>query len=243
MTQGKGGYRAVRWIRRLALLALLALPLSVIVVRLGWWQPGLLVYALACLLSAALLALSVILTLLPSLRGPQRGSLLQAALLALPGSVLLATLLAGRGDYPPIHDISTDLEQPPNFSHAPSLRGSDANPLTVKPETLAVQREAYPDIRPLKTPLPTEAAYRRALETARALGWEVVYEAPRDGEIEAVVTTPIMGFRDDVMIRLRAADGGTRVDLRSVSRVGLGDLGANAERIRAFIDRFNAAEE
>ncbi|MFN2164849.1 MAG: DUF1499 domain-containing protein, partial [Anaerolineae bacterium] len=123
--------------------------------------------------------------------------------------------------------------------HAPALRGRDSNPLAIDPQTQAAQRQAYPDIETLHSPLPPESAYRRALATARALGWDVAYEDPRDGQIEAVATTPVMAFRDDVVIRLRADEqGGTRVDLRSVSRVGIGDLGANAERIRNFIAQF-----
>ncbi len=233
-----------RWIAALrwtGLVLLLALPLSVIVVRAGAWQPGLIIYALACLLSAVLLALVVILALLPKLR-PRRGPLLNAALLALPGAVLLAVTLGGRGDHPPIHNISTDLEQPPTFARAPALRGSEANSLTYSEDTRAQQRSAYPDLGPLLTELAPEAAYERALDTARALGWEVTYEGNQKRSIEAVDTTRIMGFKDDIAIRLRpTGDGGTRIDLRSVSRVGVGDLGANAARIRAFQQQFRQA--
>jgi uncharacterized protein (DUF1499 family) len=241
MSHTDRGPRAIPHLRRLALLALLALPAAVLVVRLGWWKPGLLVYALACLLSVLLLLAAAVTALLPSARA-HRGQLLWVALLALPGSLLLASQLGGSGDYPPIHDITTDLAQPPTFSHAPALRGSDANPLAIDPQTLAAQQAAYPDIQTLQSPLSPQAAYQRALATARALGWEVTYEDPRDGQIEAVATTAIMAFRDDVVIRLRADEqGGTRVDVRSVSRVGLGDLGANAERIRRFITQFQAS--
>ncbi|MBN7798892.1 DUF1499 domain-containing protein [Parahaliea mediterranea] len=230
------------WLRGAAIAALLTLPASVLVVRLGWWQPGLLLYAAACLVSVAALALAVIAGLLPRLRR-HRGALLTPVLAALPGSVLLATVLAGRGDHPPIHDISTDLTRPPVFSHAPALRGREANSLEPNPQTHAAQRAAYADIQPLRSSLAPEAAYARAVTTAEQLGWEVVYQAPRKGELEAVATTPIMGFKDDVAIRLRpSGDGGTRVDLRSVSRVGVGDLGANAARIRAFIEQYSQGE-
>lgn len=238
MTSAVQSPRGLALLRGIAITALLALPASVLIVRLGWWQPGLLLYAAACLLAVVVLAIALILGLLPKWR-VQRGQLVLPILLALPGCALLVMLLAGRGDHPPIHDISTDLEQPPAFTHAPALRGRDANSLATDADTHAAQRAAYPDIAPLHTALAPTAAFDRALATARQLGWDVVYEDRRDGEIEAVATTPVMGFRDDVVIRLRPdGDSGTRVDLRSVSRVGVGDMGANAARIRAFVQQF-----
>ena len=83
-----------------------------------------------------------------------------------------------------------------------------------------------------------EPAFARALEVARAMGWEIYHQDRNAGVIEAVDSTRIMAFKDDVVIRLQAAGEGTRIDLRSVSRVGRSDLGANAERIRAFTRAF-----
>ena len=237
MNASKQVPRAFQWLRATALLLLIALPVAVIAVRLGAWQAGLLLYAAACLLGALLLAVCVILALLPRNR-EQRQPLQHGAMLALPGAVLLAVTLAGRGDNPPIHDISTDLEQVPQFTRAPALRGTDANSLASSAETRAQQRQGYPGLGPLLTEVEPSAAWERALATARAMGWEITYEGPRQRRLEAVATTPIMGFKDDIIIRLQAVPEGTRIDLRSVSRVGVSDLGANAARIHAFQQAF-----
>jgi uncharacterized protein (DUF1499 family) len=227
----------VTWIGYLAAGLLLALPLAVLMVRSGAWQQGLLLYALACLGAALLLAILLILLLLPKYAA-WRGAILGRAALALPGTVLLVSLLAGRGDHPPIHDITTDTADPPLFTAAESVRGPQANPLAIDPQVIEQQQAAYPDLDTLVTTLPVDEAYDRALAVARGLGWEIYHEDRRAGVIEAVDTTPIMGFSDDIVIRVRSHAGDTSVDLRSVSRVGISDLGANARRIRAFLQAF-----
>jgi hypothetical protein len=221
----------LRWTGRLAIVALLALPVAVIMVRAGLWRQGLLLYALACLGGALLLAWCAVLLCLPR-SASWRGALLRAAALALPGALLLLLLLARRGDYPPIHDVTTDPGNPPLFTRAAVVRGSGANSLALAPEVLRLQREAYPELRPLLTRRPPDEAFDRALQVARDLGWEIYHQDRRAG------TTPIMGFKDDVVIRVRGDEGGARLDLRSVSRVGIGDLGANARRISLFTDRY-----
>ena len=90
----------------------------------------------------------------------------------------------------------------------------------------------------LLTPLPLEEAFNRALQIAAEMGWEVYRQDLNAGAIEAVDTTAIMSFKDDIIIRVRSNAQGTLVDLRSVSRVGEGDLGANAKRIQAFLEAF-----
>lgn len=223
------------------LLLLASLPLSVLIVRAGAWQVGLAVYALACLLSALTLLIALLLLAWPRLQ-PHRGPILRRSLLVLPGTLLLLSLLATRGDYPPIHDISTDLEEPPLFQHAATLRGTGSNPLAIKPESLERQAQAYPDLMTLFSSLPPERALRHAVDVAEQLGWDVVYRDDTSGIVEAVDTTAIMGFRDDIVIRIRPHGGGSAVDLRSVSRVGVGDLGANALRIRKFLTAFTKEE-
>ncbi len=95
-------------------------------------------------------------------------------------------------------------------------------------------------MQPIRTDMRPEAAFEHALETARAMGWEIVASDARAGRIEATATTFWYGFKDDVVIRVRPMATGSRVDLRSVSRVGQSDLGKNAARIRAFSERFTS---
>ena len=226
----------INWIGYVAITLLITLPLAVLTVRSGAWQQGLLVYAISCLGAAVLLLAAAIMMLLPKF-APWRSALAKRAVFALPGTIMLLSLMAG-GDYPPIHDITTDTADPPAFVMAPGERGDGSNSLDTKPETIEAQLAAYPDLETLVTPAPIEDTFTRARETAQALGWEIYNEDISAGIIEAVDTTAIMGFQDDIVIRLRTNADGTLVDLRSVSRVGVSDLGANAARIRQFVDAF-----
>jgi len=228
---------AVSWGGYFAITLLIVLPLSVLLVRSGAWQQGLLLYAVACLGSTVLLILFIVLLLLPGF-GAWRRAIRWRALYTLPGTIALLSLTLGGGDYPPIHDITTDPNDPPRFVNAKEQRGPRANPLAIDPEVLEQQLAAYPDLQTLRSPVGIDATFTRAAEVARELGWEIYHEDRAAGIIEAVDTTPIMGFRDDVVIRVRGDAEGAYVDLRSVSRVGRGDIGANAQRIRAFSEAF-----
>ena len=158
------------------------------------------------------------------------------------GSLYLGSLALAAFSAPPIHNVSTDIEDPPQFTAAASLRGEDANPLFYDSETIGpLQREAYPDLGPLDMDLPLEEAYALVQGVLIDLGLDLVREAPEQGEIEAVATTFWFGFKDDLVVRLRRTDLGTRMDIRSVSRVGVSDLGANAERISEIISRVEDA--
>jgi len=238
MQPSQGSSRLLTALTYLALALLLALPLAVLMVRAGLWQEGLLLYAVSCLAAAIVLLLLMVLLALPKYRQRSRQIGL-GVLLVLPGTLLFLSVLATRGDYPAIHDITTDLNDPPVFTHAPDLRGPDSNSLAVKPDTLGVQREAYPDLASLRSERTVSNAYRHALEVAAGLGWDIVWQSPESGYIEAVETTAIMAFKDDIAIRIRSTAEGSVIDLRSVSRVGVGDIGANAQRIRAFIAAFD----
>jgi uncharacterized protein (DUF1499 family) len=142
---------------------------------------------------------------------------------------------AGAGA-PPIHDISTDLENPPPFVAVAGLRSAESNPIEYGGEEVArMQRSAYPDIRPVILDVPIEVAYQSALEAARAQGWRIVDANPQLGVIEATDRTFWFGFHDDVVVRLTPLDNRTVVDVRSKSRLGRGDLGANARRVRAYL--------
>ena len=143
-------------------------------------------------------------------------------------------VLAARS-LPAIHDISTDLQDPPVFQAVLPLREGAPNGVAFMPETADAQLRAYPDIRPLVLAEPVDAVFARALDAARGMDWTIVAADRASGRIEATATTRWFGFRDDVVVRLTPEpSGGTRVDVRSVSRVGRGDLGANADRIRDF---------
>jgi uncharacterized protein (DUF1499 family) len=137
---------------------------------------------------------------------------------------------------PPIHDITTDLDRPPKFVAILPLRAGAPNPATYGGSEVAdAQRRSYPDIKPLLLSVPASAAYKQALASARGMGWELVASDSTAGRIEATATTPWFGFKDDVVVRVRPEGSGSRIDVRSVSRVGKSDVGANAQRIRTYL--------
>ena len=222
----------VSWLGYLALTFLVALPLAVLTVRSGAWQQGLLVYAVSCLAAAILLVAALVMLLLPRYASWRR-AVAARALLTLPGTLLFLSILGG-GDYPPIHDITTDPDDTLVFSAAEQQRGPNANSLDTDPDTLRQQRESYPDLQTLASSAAFDAVFDAALQVAAEMGWDVYLQDRNAGIIEAVATTAIMGFRDDVIIRVRTNADGSLVDMRSVSRVGVSDMGANAARIRAF---------
>ena len=140
-------------------------------------------------------------------------------------------------DLPAIHDITTDIENPPAFVAIAPLRADAPNPIEYDgPEVGQRQRQAYPDLQPVLLNMPMDRAYQRALDAAESQGWEMVDANPADGRIEATDRTFWFGFYDDVVIRLTPVDGRTVVDARSKSRVGGHDFGANANRLRAFLE-------
>jgi uncharacterized protein (DUF1499 family) len=137
---------------------------------------------------------------------------------------------------PAIHDISTDLENPPEFQAVVPLRADAPNTLERPPQLAAQQRDAYPDLAPVTLSVPPKEAFTRALAVAQEKGWEIVNADQSGGRIEATDTTRWFGFKDDVAVRLTAWGAGTRVDVRSVSRLGRGDVGTNARRIDEYLD-------
>ncbi len=229
--------RAIRWPGYLAVALLILIPLAVLTVRSGNWQQGLMLYAIACAASGLLLAWFLLALVLPWFRD-QRAAVLRFGAATVPGALLLALVLAAP-DVPPIHDITTDVSNPPRFSNVVvEARGDDANPLTLDSDVIEQQLEAYPDLSTLVSETSIRDTFERSEQIARDLGWEILNADLNAGRIEAVDTTAIMAFKDDVVIRVSSNAGGTQVDLRSVSRVGVSDLGANAERIRAFSEAF-----
>ena len=141
------------------------------------------------------------------------------------------------GDKPPINDISTDTTSPPPFQPIDAtLRGADASPIEYNRAFAPQQERAYPDVRPLDLPVEQGKAFDVALAACEK-DWQIILADRAAGRIEAVERSLWWGYRDDIVIRLTATPTGTRVDMRSKSRVGESDLGANARRIAAYLDR------
>lgn len=159
---------------------------------------------------------------------------------------ILALVLAGGAAYVPItmqqtaakvpfiHDITTDTANPPKFVAIAPLRAGLENGTDYTTDP-AEQAKGYADIQPLVTEVPPADMFKRAEATARAMGWEIVATDANEGRIEATDTTKWFGFKDDIVIRIAPEGTGSRLDIRSMSRVGKSDLGKNAERIRAFL--------
>ncbi|MEM0954149.1 MAG: DUF1499 domain-containing protein [Pseudomonadota bacterium] len=231
--------RLISLLSKIAVGCLVVMPLSVLAVRLGvHFGIGLGMFALSGLIGLLSVVILVILSLLPRYRD-ERGRALRSTAPALPPALLMAAILATGGQYPPIHDITTDTANPPTFDSGVYARGEDANTLAVKPDVIDIQKQYYPELATLRSTLDTASAFTRAGQVAEGLGWEIYNNDPINGRIEAASTSFWFGFTDDIVIRIsRAPDGDTLIDLRSVSRVGQGDLGANAARISAFIEQF-----
>jgi len=142
---------------------------------------------------------------------------------------------------PPIHDITTNIDNPPEFVAVAPLRASAPNPVAYSgPETAALQHEFYPDIMTRVYVQPMDEVFAAVTEEVTEMGWEVVDANLDDGRVEATDTTRWFGFKDDVVIRLESglADS-TVLDMRSKSRVGRSDIGVNANRIRTFTAALN----
>ena len=227
----------------LALVALILLFLTGPGTRFGWWHFR---TSFTLMQRAGYLGIAaVVVSLIGLILSRGRGRLLAGAGLVL-GALAFFLPWNWRQEarqYPGIHDITTDVQNPPVFVAVAPLRRDAPNPVEYAGDSVAaVQREAYPDLRPLMMAMPVDSAFSLALRTARDMGWEIVDQNRRDGRIEATATTPWMGFKDDVVVRVTSASGISRVDVRSKSRVGRGDAGANANRIRYYLGRLRAAD-
>lgn len=191
---------------------------------------------------AVVLVAAVVLFAL-SLRSPAGGAA-YSGLAALVLAAMVASMYMNQAappEGPLMNDITTDLEDPPEFNAVVPLRPEGSNPAEYGgPEVAANQREVHPEVQPIETGLPPDEAFGRALEVAEAMGWNIVAEDAEAGIIEAVATTRFFRFKDDVVVRVRPSAQGSRVDLRSHSRIGRSDLGKNAARIMEFRERFMA---
>jgi uncharacterized protein (DUF1499 family) len=242
------------WARNLAVFSVVAVLVSIVIVRFGFLEikPALATFfgALGCA------GLSILVGLLGFAAIWQNGTrgmsrillaiVIDAVVLAYP-----AYLALQYRTLPAIHDITTDPIDPPRFEALARLRGGDGANTAVYAGLYSAeqQRQAYPDIEPLQLEIPVDRAYAITLQLVHKRKWLVIDErgpAPlrRTGHIEAVARTPIMGFREDVSIRV-APDGelDSRVDIRSSSRYFESDLGSNAARVTKFIDDLSTAAE
>jgi len=238
--------RLAIWARRTALFSLAATLIAIIIVRSGALD---IVPALSTLAGALVLAMVAILLAFAAGIAIWRegvGGVREAVTALLVGVALIAyPLYLGVKAYrlPAIYDVTTDPIDPPRFEAIARLRPRDANPVTYAGlYTAEQQRAAYSDIEPDLTNSSPQEAYDAALKVITKRKWHIVDArppqpaAPREGRIEAVARTPILGFRDDIVVRVRATTDGARIDVRSASRYGRHDLGANAARVRALID-------
>ena len=221
----------------ISLVLLIAGPLSH-KIGLAPFFVGFILLSIAVLLSLIVVVMGA-LSLRKSANPANRATLRLASILALPALIMTAVILGGGRGAVLTHDISTDTQNPPQFVAAIAERGEKSNPVDFTSEEAELQQQGYPDIKPIRTPLDSKAAFARALKIAEAAGWEIYAKDENSGVIEGVASTLFFGFKDDIIIRVAASDNGSTVDIRSVSRVGKGDMGANAKRVRMFIEQFS----
>ncbi len=208
--------------------------------RMGWWEYRrgfeMLSWALYTGLAAAALAIAAL--AIPAVRRGRAAVLGVALVVGLAAAYVPWSWRERAQSVPRIHDISTDTENPPRFVAVLPLRKGAPNTAEYGGREVAeAQRKGYPDIRPLELEVPPGAAFARALDTAERMGWTLVANNPAEGRIEATDTTFWYGFKDDIVIRVTPAGAGSRIDVRSVSRVGRSDIGTNAQRIRRYLTK------
>ena len=234
----------------LAAAAVVLLALGPIGWRAGWWHfrvafLTLMPWAGYCGIAA--LAVAALALLVAPSRIEWRGVAVAAAAFVVG---LLISYVPWHYDrmrtaVPPIHDITTDPDNPPGFAAVMAARTADGgNPTTYEGAKIAEQqRQAYPDIAPLSLALSPHAAFNRALDAAQRMGWTIVAADDAAGRIEASDKSRWFGFTDDIVIRVSPAGSGSRVDVRSSSRLGRSDFGVNASRVRNYLAALRTAAE
>lgn len=244
--------RPRRWLVRLAWLSLgfgvicglLELLLGP-AYRLGWvgLRPALQTIRWAASAEAVVLVFA----LLGSVAAFRQGSGRAKAIFL--GSSIVGVLVVGQPavlwyrvqHLPHLHDISTDTVNPPEYVSVLPARSGAPNSTVYDSKLVSLQVQAYPDIRALRMTAPPDQLFRKALRIAREMGWEIVAADQDALRIEATDTSLLFGFKDDVAVRIVGEPGGSRIDLRSLSRVGGSDFGVNAKRIRKFLSLLQEA--
>ncbi len=225
---------AARWGLRLGSAALALLAIGPLLNQTGVTAPmgGFMVFGVGLLVGVVALALSLV-GILRTGAGSERSGRSQALAGLGCGVLVIAVLMFARSGgegAPPINDITTDPDDPPQFVFEAERRDMSYP----GEEFASQQRAAYTDLGPIEIAKPPAEALAEVRAAAEALGWEIVAEDSASGRLEATHTTAIFRFVDDVVVRVRADGSGSRVDVRSKSRDGQGDIGANAARIRAL---------
>ena len=225
-----------------SLLAILLVALPGPLYKFGILELGPAFTALRFGVYAGIAALVLILIQLIFLRkNISWAAVVVSAVLAIVAVGLPMSMMGKAKSVPPIHDISTDLVNPPKFVAIVALRADAPNPVEYAgEETAKQQREAYPELITQKYPQDTEQLFDAAEASINDLGWELVNADKSLGLIEATDTTGWFGFKDDVVVRIRTTGEESYLDIRSKSRVGMSDLGKNAERIHALIEAINS---
>lgn len=234
--------KITKLILSIAIIAALLLALAGPGTRLDLWSfgTGFLLLRWALYLGVGSAVVALLLLIIPKTRTGNASVLIVALLVGVATAWVPWNGYRTARSVPPIHDITTDTVTPPAFVAVLPLRAGASNPPEYAGEEVAKQqREAYPDLATLVLTRSPGEVFNDALATAKDMGWQIVAEEPGEGRIEATATTFWFGFKDDVVIRIVAEGTGSRLDLRSKSRVGRSDVGANAARIRRFIDKFN----
>jgi uncharacterized protein (DUF1499 family) len=226
----------------LGVLAVLAMMLGGFGSRLEWWhyRSGFTILKWSAYLALAATLISLAGLIAAAVR-KNRWSLLwgiAGMIIGLSAAWVPWSWLQMARSVPPIHDITTDTENPPLFSAVLPLRKKASNPTDYGgPGLAAQQRSGYPNLAPALLPEAPDVAFERALKAAREMGWQIVGINRDEMQIEAVDTTFWFGFKDDIVVRVTPAKEGSRIDVRSLSRVGKSDVGTNARRIVKFLKR------
>lgn len=231
----------------IAVLALVAALLAGLGHRWQWWSfaTGFMILKWAVYLAMPGLVIAAIAMFLTRPATGQSGFAFATLAVILTVTIISVPLfwLNRARHVPPIHDITTDTQDPPQFVTILPLRQAASNPAQYGGIDVAIQQqEAYPDINSLLLARRPEQVFEQALGVVELLGWDIIAEEAEQKRIEATDTTFWFGFRDDIVIRIRAMDGGSRVDIRSVSREGISDVGTNARRIRSFLQEMKNVE-
>ncbi len=227
-------------LKPLAWLALLGFPIALVLYRFGlinFAQSFKLLIA-SGLTAAVVFILSVLFSVLKRQDRVASKAASTAMIIALVPLLGLGSQAFKGRSLPVIHNISTDPIDPPMFNKVVALRGEGTNPLEYDAQKLAtLQQQAYPNVATLNLAAPPSQVFTKVVDLVKASGWEMVSADQTGLIVEATDTTRLWQFKDDVVVRIRSREQGSIVDMRSVSRIGQSDLGANAKRIEAFMKR------